>query len=148
MFKIIILLFGLAIYGAYTLIDKLSANVPSPVPDKPSLAQSMDKVSNDTNLLSAVADSVGNWALTSTAEAAGLLLLEATPAICDESTTVTVESLDLFSQSLPPAAQALLGDLQATANKTPVRSYTGDLGLGVCFPSLGKAAVWPIQLKS
>ncbi len=148
MFKIIILLFGLAIYGAYALIDKLSSNVSGPVPEKPSLAQSMDKVSNDNNILSAVADSVGNWALTSTAEAAGLLVLDATPDICDESSTVTVESLETFNQTLPPAAQALLGDLQATANKTPIRSYTGNQGLGVCFPSLGKAAVWPVKLQS
>lgn len=140
MFKLFILVIGLAAYGAYALLERAT-----PAPLSSAVAAPSPTPTPDAPLLAHVATHVGNWALISTAEAAGLRVLPASPDICDERSLVSLEALSQFNQLLPPPGQVLLQELQTTADKTPIQRYSGADGVGVCFPALGYATVWPLS---
>ena len=136
MFKILLLILALAAYGAYTLLGKF---VPGAVD------AGVAHVASGESSASSAAGGIA-WSAFSTIT--GLPAVPMPDTGC-QSTTLTGETVDQILESLPEGQRILLRNMLETGGTLiPVNWYNGELGIGLCVPSLKKLVVLPDKWRA
>lgn len=133
--RIILLILGLALYGAYALIEDLTDSRE---------AQSAAVETAPSSLLSAPLELAG--AAFDAATGMAGLGSDALPEYgCSES-LLSVENLETLIAALPAAQQeALVQVLNLSSSVWTAQLYVGELGYGVCLPVHDKVLLLPEQ---
>lgn len=126
MFKILLLIMGLAAYGAYSLVSSFGGN------QDPAAAVSTSASSG-----------LGSWALSAAAGAAGLDT-DPLPATGCQENALSRDNLAELVSALPDVQrEALLALIGKGAAAVTVQWYSGPDGVGLCLPAQGKRVLLP-----
>lgn len=128
MFKVLLVILGLAAYGAYTLLNNFSK------PAEPAAAVESQRPSGLASLAMSAVEGV-----------TGLSAAPLPPVGCQENATLSRENMMALLDAMPEAQRETLlywltGDKVAMPMMQP---YLGEQGLGVCLPAQDKVILLP-----
>lgn len=125
MFKVFLVILGLAAYGAYALVGAISNR-----PDAPVAPQ---------------ASGFGSLAWSAVAEATGLNTVPLPETGCQEN-TLSQSNLIVLAAALPDEQrEALLRLADLSESAVVVQWYSGSAGVGVCLPAQNRLVLLPQQ---
>lgn len=126
MFKILLLILGLAAYGAYSLVSSFGGN-PDATAAAPTSASS----------------GLGSWALSAASGAVGLDTAPLPTTGCQENALSRDNLAELVSALPDVQREALLALIDKGAAAVTVQWYSGPDGVGLCLPAQGKRVLLP-----
>lgn len=136
MFRFLLLVGALALYGAYSLFSHSTTSEPAPAAvtaDRPPVTAPADTSSFVADVASSLT---------------GFQFLPLPDQGCSPS-ALPPDRAQALVESLPLAQQVALAKLlNASSSVWTVQLYTGDLGTGLCLPVQGKLVLLPAAANS
>lgn len=132
MFRFLLLILGLAAFGAYSLLEKAAG------PSAPAALAT----SSEGGFMAGL----GNLALSAASNASGLNTAPLPETGCAAS-ALSPENINALLNSLPDAQGAAVSALLANSSQMlAVEWYSGELGQGICVPGINKVVLFPLQI--
>lgn len=135
MFRIFLVVLGLAAYGAYSLVERMAGAPPSDV--------FQEAAATTGGGLS----TLGGMAVSAVANMSGLTTA-ALPEVGCTQNTINQENLEILLAKAPePQREALLKLIGKSSEALTLQWYSGELGAGLCLPSQGRVVLLPFEIS-
>lgn len=133
MFRFLLIILGLAAFGAYSLVEKAAG---------PGAAQTAVRTTSEGGLMAGL----GNMALSAVANASGVDTAPLPMTGCATS-ALSQDNINVLLSNLPETQSAALSQLLSSGTQAlTVEWYSGELGTGLCIPATNRVVLFPPQV--
>ncbi len=146
MFRFIFIIFALALYGAYSLLNSFTGHGSQDQVAKRVSEQVTQQVQEGAS--TGLVDGAKQFAAAAASKATGFGLESLPEAGCSDS-MVAPTKVEALVMSLPePQRSALATVLNASSSVWTAQIYKGEKGVGLCLPAHDKLIVLPSGMSS
>lgn len=135
MFRFLVVVLGLAAYGAYSLVERMAGAPPTQV-IQDAAASTSGGFSN-----------LGGMAVSAVANMSGLQTAPLPDTGCAQG-ALNQENLEALLEKAPePQREALLALISKGTETMTIQWYNGSQGVGLCLPSQNKVILLPFDIS-